>query len=139
MRLNTTARLWRPMLKIDVDEPRIPHEFFVRCRALLGCLPDDAVAAGALFRLRRFRSTHHWHVIIESDCVRLTRAETVALQAILGSHWRREAFNLLRAITVSDAPQAWSKRWNVLYLPQPNAGVDHARPGELQRSGSSDP
>lgn len=39
----------------------------------------------------------------------------VAMQAILGSDYRRETFNLVRALTLDSAPAFWRKRWNVLY------------------------
>lgn len=41
----------------------------------------------------------------------------VAIQAILNSDWRREAFNLLRALTLGSAPEFWRQegRWNTLY------------------------
>jgi len=45
----------------------------------------------------------------------LTPAETVAMQLLLGSDPKREAFNLLRAHSLGDAPEFWRDRWNVLY------------------------
>lgn len=111
-------RKWRPLALLDIDERHIPHDLIIRCRALLGCQPDSVRDAGILYRIRRMRSTAHWHVVIESNGLRLTPAETVALQAILGSHWRREAFNLTRACVLKSAPRVWRTRWNVLYCRQ---------------------
>ena len=53
--------------------------------------------------------------------IRLTRAlapaETVAVQALLGSDSRREALNLMRAMSVSrrDPGAFWRRRWNLLF------------------------
>ena len=47
--------------------------------------------------------------------VDLTPPEIVCLQLLLGSDPRREAFNLMRAHTLGDAPEFWRDRWNVLY------------------------
>lgn len=41
--------------------------------------------------------------------------EVVCLQLLLGSDPKREAFNLLRAHNLGDAPAFWRDRWNVLY------------------------
>lgn len=45
----------------------------------------------------------------------LSPVETVAMQLLLGSDPKREAFNLLRAHNLGDAPAFWRDRWNVLY------------------------
>jgi hypothetical protein len=66
--------------------------------------------------LRTDRTRRGWHVII-----RLTRslrpAETVAVQALLGSDSRRESLNLMRAISVQrrDPGPFWRRRWNLLF------------------------
>ena len=39
----------------------------------------------------------------------------VILQALLASDWRRETFNMVRVLSLPDAPTFWRKRWNVLY------------------------
>lgn len=49
------------------------------------------------------------------DREELTTMETVCLQLLLGSDPKREAFNLLRAHSIGDAPAFWRDRWNVLY------------------------
>jgi hypothetical protein len=66
--------------------------------------------------LRTDRTRRGWHVIIK-----LTRsllpAETVAVQALLGSDSRRESLNLMRAISVQrrDPGAFWRRRWNLLF------------------------
>lgn len=64
------------------------------------------------------KTEHGVHVILDAeweDKKSIEPAETVALQAILGSDFKREAFNLLRAHNLGDAPTFWRDRWNVLY------------------------
>jgi hypothetical protein len=73
-----------------------------------------------IFRLREVnrtldRSTHDGiHASIEVEET-LTATAIVALQAILGSDWKRETYNLMRALVVDQAPDFWQPRWNVLY------------------------
>ena len=118
MRLNK-RRKWGTIAKLDFDAPQIPREFFARLRFVwLNCVPAgmEWTEAAPQFRIRRYRSTNKgWHVVLESDKLRLGPRETVALQAILGSHWRREAFNLARIVLLHRAPPMWRDRWNVLY------------------------
>ena len=118
VRLNK-RRAWKAIVKVDFDTPRVPRDFVERLRFLYyNCIPAGAewTEAAPQFRLRRHRSTHGgWHVIVESDKLRLGPRETVAIQAILGSHWRREAFNLSRVVLLHRAPPMWRERWNVLY------------------------
>lgn len=121
MKLDYFSDEWRSMLLIDIDAPEIPHEFFVRCRFLLGLFPTSLLPfvqnGDILFRLRRYRSTTNWHVVIESNRLLLSPVETVLLQSLLGSDPRREAFNAVRAMLIREAPREWRTRWNVLYLP----------------------
>lgn len=62
------------------------------------------------------RSRNGWHVTVVV-WQRLTPAEIVASQAMLGSDWRREACNLLRVRSLSRVPAFWRKpgRWNVFF------------------------
>jgi hypothetical protein len=64
------------------------------------------------------RTRRGWHItIILSE--RLTRAELVALQSILGSDSMRESLNLMRCIQIrlsgKRLPKFWQQRWNILY------------------------
>jgi hypothetical protein len=55
------------------------------------------------------------HMEIHLYCNRrLKPMEIVALQAILGSDWRREAFNFVRAIHVKDTA-VFQERYNILF------------------------
>ena len=62
-----------------------------------------------------YRTARGWHLEIE-----LTRRvhpwRIVALQAILGSDYRREAFNLRRTGNWRNLPVVARERWNVLFL-----------------------
>lgn len=86
------------------------------------------------------RTRHDYHMIVAcSDFARkhgswMSPERLVALQAILGSDWKREAFNLHRVRNLKDFPAFWHSRWNVLYhthyrrvtlLPQPE--VQHGK------------
>jgi hypothetical protein len=64
--------------------------------------------------MRIDRSRRGWHVVIQLRR-RLAPASIVAAQAILGSDWRREVFNLRRARMVPRLDPYWRTRWNVLY------------------------
>lgn len=41
--------------------------------------------------------------------------QVVVLQAILGSDWKRETFNLVRVRNLRRTRAFWRQRWNVLY------------------------
>lgn len=100
--------------RLDFDTPNIPREFFHRLR-FLKSLYDGS----AHFALRRFRSTHGGqHIVITSDeRVLMSPLEMVAIQALLGSDYRRECFMLKRVRSLPAAPNTWKHvdRWNTLY------------------------
>lgn len=53
---------------------------------------------------------------VETSCAReLDQTAVAAVQAILGSDFRRETFNLARALVLRRAPAFWRTRSNVLY------------------------
>jgi hypothetical protein len=61
------------------------------------------------------RTKHGWHLIVKIR-QRLTLAEIIAAQAILGSDRDRERLNLARAISVRLRPSKfWKARANLLY------------------------
>ena len=66
------------------------------------------------------RTKNGWHVVvgIHED---VEPAMIVAAQAILGSDYKREAFNLMRVQSLDSVSPFWRERWNVLYS-------DHAKP-----------
>jgi hypothetical protein len=43
-------------------------------------------------------------------------ARVITLQAVLGSDWKREAFNSARVIRTRNVPAFWRRRLNVLYV-----------------------
>lgn len=96
---------------LDRDESRIPRlaPILAVCR-LIGLKP-------VWIRHERSAGGKGWHVVI-----RLTRplqpAETVAVQACMGSDPRREALNCMRVIAIRQnriTNRFWLKRWNLLY------------------------
>ena len=61
------------------------------------------------------RTAHGWHVVIKVR-EKLTLAETIAAQAILGSDPARERLNLARCISLRKKPSKyWEARANILY------------------------
>lgn len=62
------------------------------------------------------RTKHGWHaqLIVFGPGRRLTRVQTVALQAVCGSDLKREIYNLARAMRTG-VPPFWRERGNVLY------------------------
>jgi hypothetical protein len=70
--------------------------------------------------VRYDRTAHGWHVVVPVQLLDGTALElpfpiVVAAQAILGSDWKREAFNLARAAQIEDVPDFWRQRANTLY------------------------
>jgi hypothetical protein len=96
------------VLMLDFDFRRVP-----RVRPLWSVL---RVVGLRPTWIRTDRTRRGWHVIIGLTS-RLQPAETVALQAILGSDDRREALNLMRVIAIRKNPPAafWKNRWNLLF------------------------
>lgn len=99
--------------RLDYDSREDLREGVRRMRVVSRMLPlpDDTK-----FRLYRFRTRRGWHVEIYST-LRLRSAEIVALQALLNSDFRREAFNLFRAHQLPLAPRFWQNmpNWNILH------------------------
>lgn len=116
---NLKSRLiteWRVIALLDFDT-------FEAYRAF----PERARFVGRTFRvdfkdftLSRYRTARGWHIVVyhrRRTGRRLKLYFMVALQALLGSDWKRETFNLYRAGKVDNAPKDWQKltRWNTLY------------------------
>ncbi|MDA8161414.1 MAG: hypothetical protein M0022_00700 [Desulfobacteraceae bacterium] len=65
--------------------------------------------------IRWDRTRHGWHIVIKVR-QKLTLAETIAAQAILGSDPARERLNLARCISLRKRPSKyWEARANILY------------------------
>lgn len=105
MRLRLIARL-------DYDTREALREGIERMRFLMS-LPHDP---GVWFTMRRHRTARGWHVEVYGT-LKLDAGQMVALQAVLGSDFRREAFNLYRVTRLPDAPKFWRRlgNWNVLH------------------------
>jgi hypothetical protein len=67
-----------------------------------------------IYRREEFKTArgHHICLMLHGDYPALA---IVAMQSILGSDRKREAFNLQRALVLGSAPAFWQFRWNVLY------------------------
>ena len=91
-------------IKLDYDVPEAPPIGWWMFRAL-----------NLTVQLARWdRTANGWHVLIWVK-EELEPTEIVALQAILGSDPRREAFNLMRVRSLEDVPEWWRGKWNVLF------------------------
>lgn len=60
------------------------------------------------------RTRHGWHVVVGVQ-EEVPPPLVVAAQAVLGSDYKREAFNLMRVQHLDALPSFWRERWNVLY------------------------
>lgn len=113
---------WRPLFALDFDTWEQYRAFPERARFVLMTFVDYSRRRQSpirRFRIRRFRSHNRkWHVVVYVRSARLpSPILIVALQAILGSDWKRETFNLYRARQLPLAPQSWRlfSAWNTLY------------------------
>jgi hypothetical protein len=109
------AAILRCIARLDYDSRDELEEGVRRMRFLrsLPCIDAER------FNMSRYRTRRGWHVEIYSN-MELAPAEIVALQAILGSDFRRESFNLYRAHKLPLTPLFWRRlsRWNVLHKPE---------------------
>jgi hypothetical protein len=118
----TTAKTHEPLLLLDFDDWQSYRAAPQRMRFAarwLGCPLSD-------FRLMRHRTARGWHIIVYARRGYVAEPLTVvALQAICGSDWRRETFNLVRARNLAAAPPEWRKvgAWNTLYREKLQHGV----------------
>lgn len=86
-------------------------------------------------RVRRFRTRRGWHMVVYYRGVkRFTAAQIVAAQAIAGSDWRRETFNLVRARHLTSAPKSWRRVgvWNTLYAEKFAWSAERSTPEHAQ-------
>jgi len=60
------------------------------------------------------RTAHGYHVIVGLP-VALEPFQTLALQAILGSDWRRESLNWFRLYNMPANSRLHLENWNILY------------------------
>jgi len=60
------------------------------------------------------RTRRGWHVVVGIR-KRVVPALIVAAQAVLGSDYKREAYNIMRVQSLATLSPYWRARWNVLY------------------------
>jgi len=96
-------------LRCDYDGP-FPDDFEFRLATL--CRHHEWAVMSIM--IRRTRHGYHAIVTIDND---VEPVIVVAAQAILGSDWKRENFNLFRAQQLDEMPPMWREahRWNALY------------------------
>lgn len=100
------------LLYLDFDE-QIDEEPFFRHVRMIASMCSIELETKAIHKTER-----GVHVILAAewyDKKPIEPLEIVCLQILLGSDFKREAFNLLRAHNLGDAPAFWQDRWNVLY------------------------
>jgi hypothetical protein len=117
-------------LKLDFDQvvwearPELSREVYERLDFLATLLEFE-------FHWRWMPSTNAgFHVEIIVFNFKYSPVVVVALQAILGSDWKRETYNLMRALVVDQAPDFWHQRWNVLYSTKLEGGGSVLNPDD---------
>lgn len=105
-RINSPASA---LIKLDVDGP-LPNDLKERIEFVFKTLGVRIIEMGTVISPRG--NGHHVMVKLADS---LPVLAVVAIQAIIGSDWRRETYNLQRALVLADAPDFWQHRWNVLY------------------------
>jgi hypothetical protein len=96
------------LLMCDYDRPTLPRDWWKRVQIVLR---HQRVTVSWV---RVDRTTNGWHVVIACNA-RMSMMRVVALQAVLGSDWKRENFNIQRATIARRLPPFWRERSNVLY------------------------
>ena len=95
-------------LKIDFDAPTVPRDFVARLTMLVRLHRLSVVAV--CYR----QTVHGWHVRV-FVAQRVAFMRVILLQSLLGSDWKREAYNSRRALNWRHVPAFWRQRANVLY------------------------
>lgn len=69
------------------------------------------------YRLDRTRHGYHMIVVCRNryEVEGMRPLDIVLAQALLGSDWKRETFNLIRVKSLSRFSPLWRQRWNVLF------------------------
>ena len=123
-----TAAPNKLMIDLDLPDPysrdwaRPGHVRRLPLSIARGVLPLRVIRAvcsivGVRVRdVRHDRTARGFHVVVMLRD-RMTRAEIVAIQAVLGSDSKREALNLMRArsIRLHGCPREFRDRWNLLF------------------------
>lgn len=83
----------------------------------------------SLVAVRIDKTRNGWHVVV-GVAESVEPALVVAAQSILGSDYKREAFNLMRVQSLPHVSPFWRERWNVLYS-------HHAKPLQEKTNGTA--
>lgn len=95
------------LLYLDIDGP-LPKGLEMRVQMVCDMM------AWPIEAIRLDRTRRGWHVVVAVKR-RIAAASVVAAQAIMGSDWKREMFNLQRVRKLRSVPKRWRSQWNVLY------------------------
>lgn len=104
-------------LKLDIDNALNKHEM-KRIATVLEMYSEHT--GNKISDIEVFSTRNGFHVYIYLQKL-ISNASIVALQAILGSDYRRETFNLLR-ITKNPNNQYWNVLFNKKYRYSPKSG-----------------
>jgi hypothetical protein len=95
-------------IKVDIDG-KLPQDIGDRVEWVCGTLKLK------VRHMSYYRTRRGWHLIITVSR-NLHAWKVIAIQAILGSDYRRETFNLRRTGNWRDLPTNARKKWNVLFV-----------------------
>lgn len=95
------------LIKLDID--RKVYSGSSRIFAVCSLLNLKIISSRML---RSQNGNFHWIIELEQS---LNPIQTVAIQALMGSDWKRECFNLLRANQLKDKSSTVKNHWNVLF------------------------
>ena len=104
------------LLKLDIDKPynsKNIHATLMRIYQVTQIVFANGTEVCAIFKPSSHKNIHAF-VLVKSK-TRLTPMEITALQAIMGSDWRREAFNFVRAHHYRNL-EDWQRWSNVLFI-----------------------
>jgi len=104
------------LLKLDIDKPynsKNIHRVLMRVFEVTQLVFARKTEVTAIFAPSQHKNIHAW-VLIKSK-TRLSPLEITCLQAIMGSDWRREAFNFVRAYHYRNL-EDWQRWSNVLFI-----------------------
>lgn len=94
--------------KLDYDGA-LPRDFAKRLDWIADTVP---FTVRRVERLRSQNGGHHVIVHVRED---LPLYACVTVQALMGSDYKRETFNLIRVMRLAVTPRFWRARLNVLY------------------------
>jgi hypothetical protein len=95
-------------IKVDIDRARLPVGYDEQIRWMM------ATMRWPVRWVSYYRTAKGWHVEIDI-AKRIHPWRVIAIQAALGSDFRRETFNLRRTSRWSELPEVARDHWNVLF------------------------